>query len=83
MIDQLELERILSSFRKTDPNAFRRLHELLLTTFTKIQEGLLTSNDFSQIKFLQGLGTFVSIFLSLTDKLLKVEHVENRSDTIL
>lgn len=75
MIDQQRLERILASWRKADPNSFNEFFETMLKTFEAVQSGLLTSNDFNQIKFLQGIGTVVSIFLSLSDKLLKIDNL--------
>lgn len=75
MIDQIRLERVLASWRKADPNSFKEFFEIMLKTFETVQSGLITSNDFNQIKFLQGIGTITSIFLSISERLLKTDNL--------
>lgn len=75
MIDQIRLERVLASWKKADPNSFQEFFEIMVKVFDSVQTGLLTANDFNQVKFLQGMGTLTSIFLSISDKLLKTDNL--------
>lgn len=74
MIDKDHLEKILASWKRADSNSFMEFYQTLLTEFTNVQAGLFTSNDFTQIRFLQGIGAILSLFISTIEKLAKIDY---------
>lgn len=60
MLDQAKLTSILASLYKSDKDATERLFEELVKTYRGIQTGLMTSNDFTHIRYLQGAGNILS-----------------------
>lgn len=79
MLDKDKLERVASSWKKADSNSFTECYTMLVNEFMSIQQGLLTSNDFGQIRFLQGAGTIIMILISAMEKTAKIDY--NFSDS--
>lgn len=60
MLDHARLTNILASLYKSDRDATERLFDELVQTYRNIQTGLMTSNDFTHIRYLQGAGNVLS-----------------------
>lgn len=75
MIDQARLERVLSSWKRADANSFSEFFDMILKSFESVQSGLMTSNEFSQIKFLQGVGAIISVMLASGEKIMRQEQL--------
>ena len=75
MIDTNKLEQIFRMWKKSDKNSFEEFVSVLSSEYNNITVGLLTTKEFENIKFLQGIGNFISIILTVANKILKNEEV--------
>jgi len=75
MIDTIKLERVFNGWKKFDKTGFDEFVSILTEEYNKVTSGLYTTSEYENIRFLQGVGNLLSIFLAIANKTSKNEEV--------
>lgn len=68
MIDRDRLDKIISSLMKSNKNVMLEFYEVLMQSYVSIQTGLMSANDFNQVKYLQGFGSVLAVLIDSISK---------------
>lgn len=71
MLKHDNLVRILSSIHKNSKDELLAFMDALSDAFKQAQVGLMTSNDFNHIRYLQGIGFILSAILNAYGDVIK------------
>jgi hypothetical protein len=69
------LEKVFRGWKKFDKEDFEEFISILTDEYNKITSGLYTTSEYENIRFLQGIGNFLSIILAVANKISKNEEV--------
>lgn len=79
MVDLEKLEKIFSSWKKADEISFADFETELQKLFSGLQTGVFTSTDFTNIRYLQGIGALTSTLLTA---MAKVKGIDFQTNTL-